>query len=497
MRCKSCNYPLWNLPDRVCPECGAPFKPSDFEFVPSAVRFCCRGCMQPYYGTTWRGHLDPVEFGCVRCGAHVHMDETVLVPTEGVHEDRTLQGANPWLDQRRGFLGRFFAGIGHAMVKPTAMARGTPMDSGLGKAAGFAMLVNVAAYSLCWAPQLALSLVGGAGMLGGTLVLVGGSVVAATVGLWVWGLLAHLMLKLTGATSGTLRHTFLALYYSAGANIMSGVFCAGFLFGWIWWVVSACLMLREMQRVSGVRAAAAVILPVLLGAGTVVGGYAYVISTTMSRIAARGGTTWTTPGVTPGAPGFGQAGASEQGVADAIGPALVAAAGVDGGRLPAHPADLVARKFVPASAFVARGTGSTELTAMVGGRTLQELDLLPPGERLEAFRQAMRGDEAGADAGATALRLGDVVLLSVAPLTLEGAAGAGLWIAVVCADPDRTGPGANAGGIWVIDASGAAQLVASSRVAGEVGAQNEARTAAGLGAIEDPRGVRHRQPGGG
>lgn len=27
MRCKRCDYPLWNLRDRKCPECGKPFAP--------------------------------------------------------------------------------------------------------------------------------------------------------------------------------------------------------------------------------------------------------------------------------------------------------------------------------------------------------------------------------------------------------------------------------------------------------------------------------------
>ena len=37
MFCKSCNYPLWNINTRQCPECGAPFKPSDFQFALNEV----------------------------------------------------------------------------------------------------------------------------------------------------------------------------------------------------------------------------------------------------------------------------------------------------------------------------------------------------------------------------------------------------------------------------------------------------------------------------
>lgn len=31
MRCKTCNYRLWNLAGRTCPECGTGFRPSGFE----------------------------------------------------------------------------------------------------------------------------------------------------------------------------------------------------------------------------------------------------------------------------------------------------------------------------------------------------------------------------------------------------------------------------------------------------------------------------------
>ena len=33
MRCKTCDYPLWNLTTRVCPECGTPFLPSQFDIT--------------------------------------------------------------------------------------------------------------------------------------------------------------------------------------------------------------------------------------------------------------------------------------------------------------------------------------------------------------------------------------------------------------------------------------------------------------------------------
>ena len=119
MRCRTCDYALWNLPARLCPECGAAFRPSDFEFVPNSVRFCCPHCDQVYYGTTATGHLEPDRFDCVRCGERIAMDEMVLRPHEGLAEHLTQLGSNPWLQRhRRGRFKAWCATIGAALVSP-------------------------------------------------------------------------------------------------------------------------------------------------------------------------------------------------------------------------------------------------------------------------------------------------------------------------------------------------------------------------------------------
>ena len=59
MHCRNCEYALWNLTTRECPECGTAFRPSEYEFVPQSVRFCCPHCDHPYYGTGEKGHIEP------------------------------------------------------------------------------------------------------------------------------------------------------------------------------------------------------------------------------------------------------------------------------------------------------------------------------------------------------------------------------------------------------------------------------------------------------
>ena len=71
MRCPTCDYSLWNLTAKACPECGGTFSTRDFEFVPNTVRFGCPHCNQSYYGTGPRGYLEPDVFDCVSCGRRV------------------------------------------------------------------------------------------------------------------------------------------------------------------------------------------------------------------------------------------------------------------------------------------------------------------------------------------------------------------------------------------------------------------------------------------
>ena len=105
MNCKTCEYSLWNLTTGKCPECGELFAPSEFEFKPNAVHFCCPNCEQVYFGTTPTGHLLPPEFDCVQCGRQVSMDQMILRPAEGITEGDTQADFNPWLE--RGRRGRF------------------------------------------------------------------------------------------------------------------------------------------------------------------------------------------------------------------------------------------------------------------------------------------------------------------------------------------------------------------------------------------------------
>ncbi|GJM18619.1 MAG: hypothetical protein DHS20C14_08320 [Phycisphaeraceae bacterium] len=287
MECKTCGYSLWNLPDRTCPECGSGFKPSDFNFRLGTVRFHCPHCQQAYYGTDANGHLVPRAFDCVSCSRHIHMDETLLLPAEGVSESGTIAHEQPWLDRpNRGFFRAWWKTVTMSLFQPISLMKGTPPGSPLGRAWGFAV-VNLA---LIFGATLAITVVcmgalaamvanaqGGAAGLGPMMVFQLVSQVGFFVGFAIyvalWILSAHATLRVTGGSKHTMRVTAQAILYASGTYSISLIPCVGG-FAMVWWIVSAILMLAAGQGVSGGRATLAVLLLPVLTILAFVGMYA-------------------------------------------------------------------------------------------------------------------------------------------------------------------------------------------------------------------------------
>ena len=160
MRCKACDYPLWNLRARQCPECGLPFRPDEFEFRPNSVCFCCPHCNQSYYGTDAHGHLEPPAFNCVTCGRHVVMNEMVLLPAEGLDEKHTKAAVNPWLERHReGWWRSWFRSIGQALASPGQLMKGTPVESSMKQAWWYFTATLVLVFAASFIPAVAFSMV--------------------------------------------------------------------------------------------------------------------------------------------------------------------------------------------------------------------------------------------------------------------------------------------------------------------------------------------------
>ncbi|MDX2148110.1 MAG: Yip1 family protein [Planctomycetota bacterium] len=287
-RCRQCDYPLWTVRGRQCPECGSAFKPSDFEFQPSSVRFSCPHCDQDYYGTSNSGHLIPAAFNCVRCQKPVEMDEMVLSPTEGLREEQTGFASNPWLDRlkperRRGLLGAWWKTVVMSMLHPGELMRATPVDAPRSQAIWFLIFTGIVYFLLGLGMLLLIPLVvagfqgarGVASSIAGAISAVSVfSLLGLVVATLLWAMASHAVLRLGGRTRGGPSWTLQAFAYSFGANLLNAIPVLNICIGWagsIWWVISAVFMVKEGQRVSGGRASLAVLTPLVI-AGIILGG---------------------------------------------------------------------------------------------------------------------------------------------------------------------------------------------------------------------------------
>lgn len=490
MRCKSCQYPLWNLTARVCPECGEPFRPSDFTFALNSVRFMCPHCSQPYYGTSEQGHLVPPEFDCVRCGRHIHMDQMVLLPTEGVAEERTRPEGSPWLERKdKGAVAGWFTTVWWALFQPTRLMRSTPMGSSTASAAWFALLTNGAFFALdvmlLGALILFTSFLSGFGGGGSGIefvVMLAGWFVGLIAMIGLWTLLAHGILLITGQTAGGMGRTAQAICYASAANVITSVPCLGVYLSpiaLIWWAIAATFMTIEGQRVSGWRAFLAVAGPPLVLVTVLVAGFIWMLVGLSAMVSSAQVAIAQNPSILAAARPI-----QTQTVLDS----LLAFGLNHDGKAPDHVARLVLSGQLMPDTFLAGGSGTAISGPTVGGLPLITL----PGAG-DAGTAAVDRAAAGLPQGTVAYRLGDYVFTYPGIDLSRG--DPGLWI-VVCA-PDQAAPGTNriAGAtVPVGRLGGTVTPIASTAFSAALAEQNALRAQYGLLPLPDPALVSEGQP---
>jgi hypothetical protein len=488
MHCKSCDYPLWNLKARICPECGEPFRPSEFEFVPNSVQFCCPHCDQAYYGTAANGHLRPKSFTCVHCTQPVDMDEMVLRPTEGVTERQTMLRSNPWLDRKnRGWFRGWFGTIGMAMGMPIGLMRATPERSSQLEAWWFALLTLSVSVFCGVSFFVVFSVVVDGGMNGpdllyaltSILVMLLSVVLGAALLIVIWGGVTHLMLVITGGCAHSIRRTYQAVCYSSGPMVTLAVPCLGLMLGfpflWIWWVVSAILMVAEGQRVHGGRATLAVLVFPMIAVCVVVASYAVMAYAAFQSIPPGGfNTTWVS--------------GAQQAELATVSTALQAYVSDHNGTWPAHAAELIDPdnpSALTSAQFVSAVTTTFEDQVPVGDATLGDLSTMGSLER----RAALDAAAASLPSNVIAHRVGDFVFTyhGVDP---DSAAG-DLWIAIYSPDPGGNFPPNT---YFVAHLDGTVSQIQSWMLPGSLQQQNASRAAEGLPALPPPEQVTHDSP---
>lgn len=476
MRCRQCDYRLWNIAGRACPECGTPFKPSDYEFVANSVRFCCPHCAQEYYGTGEKGHLVPREFDCVSCGRRIDMDQMLLRPAEEVPEEHTAVEYNPWTQRAR--LGRFKAWYQtcvKAMIAPDALIRNTPADSPLKDAVTFALLTQGAV--VIFGPMVFMLLpigmmvfLGGVGVMSlMALILIPLVFMLTMLSLLFWAACTHAALRMMGAAEPFPR-TLLVICYSGGANALAAIPCVNFITSQvssIWWLISAILMLRESHRVSGGRAALAV-----LAAPVFIAIVALSMFLSFGAWAAR-----TMPTLANTMPGFVLPSVSWT-------TALINDADPVTGAGPAHVITLIDSGAVPLTDLFAPASVTTAADVPVGRGSLEDFF----GQSADVRATLMSQMAFVGASSAAAYRFGDLVF-TYPGIDLR-APPADLWLWVMSPDPEVNGEVDDDGMIVLGAGDGSVMQCQSRHFDAYLAAQNLIRERHNLPALPDLRTMR-------
>jgi hypothetical protein len=505
MRCKQCDYPLWNLKARTCPECGRPFAPSEFGFVPNSVRFCCPACDQSYYGTGEGGHLVPAEFDCTSCGTHLRMDEMILRPASGVPEKHTRVDVVPWLERAKGSrIKAWLKTIGLGIIAPGRLMGALPSQPRAGAAWGYAAL-TICAIMFCFAGLAgfvgaSLNIGFGSGkdalemlLVGG--MFAGGGVVLFLFALMLWGLATHVLLRIGRGTPHSIGRTYEALCYSIGSNAPIAVPCLGFYLipvGALWWMANAVIMTIRRHEVSALRGCFAVLAPpVLVGVLATAAGF---------------GGLWHLMSRLPEIMAEAQAEA-EMGQAQIQLDAVLEYATEGDGSGPAHMIELLVDDTLSSADFVltdvvsqvtiSTGTSGTHqfesrsetdvADVPLADTTLERFPEIPDDRRGAVMEKIL----AVLPAGMIAHRVGDYVY-TYHGMDLQ-AADPDLWVLVVSPDPDINS-GGYGGDVVVGRADGAVERLDLSFFPAELADQNAVRAAGGLPPLPDPMSVTHSRP---
>ncbi|MEE8130066.1 MAG: Yip1 family protein, partial [Vicinamibacterales bacterium] len=433
--------------------------------------------------------LEPDAFDCVQCGRHITLDEMVLSPAEGVADHQTKVGSNPWLERSR--TGRFkgwWATIVQAMMSPHRLAQGTPETSSLGQAWWFAIVTSAVTIVISMVPAMCLGLAlplfmpqGQAGAPPAAL-LAAAMAAGVTFGVvfgfvfllvlaWMWALVTHLLLRISGSGHGPLRVTLQSILYSSGTIVLSAVPCVGNV-AMVWWIVSAVLMVKESHDITGIRATFTVLAGPVVAMVLFIALYMGMIATAFVGAAGMGTTV--------------PAQLSTQSTQTVL-TVLVRYAAANGNRGPAHALQLVLDPGLREQDFIDPYTATIPMDVPVGRTTLADLAFDGPDERPAVIEQAA----AALPDGVVAHRVGDFVF-TYHGAVLDGRA-PGLWLVVMTPDP---GTVQIAGSMPVVvgRADGTTLLIPLARFTARFNQQNHLRAAQGLPPLPYPPTLTHESP---
>jgi len=290
MRCRQCDYLLFNLTRSECPECGRPFRVDDYRFELVSVSFHCPHCDQAYYGNDERGLPVPRSFTCVNCKSPVTLNELRVVPER---PDAMGFIGSAWDNRHQhGLFSAWWATFRQLIFQPSSFYRDQT-----GKSIREAWLFSMIASYIGIVPAMGFQILlvwvllsgsvipvpsGGAPPPGvlpmmmisyGVIALVGPLFVPFVAG-GIYTLTIQLGLLALVPQRRSMETTFRTVLYSFGVYAMYAIPGCGSAIGGIWQLVVLIIGIREVHGTTGWRAAIAVLWPIVV----LLGFYLFVIA---------------------------------------------------------------------------------------------------------------------------------------------------------------------------------------------------------------------------
>lgn len=278
MRCRNCDYLLFNLTGRECPECGRAFDVADYHFAPGEVSFHCPHCDQAYLGNDEYGLPSPRRFRCAKCGQEVSLNELRVVPERGGADGRI---GSAWDNRRHyGLVSAWWSTFKETLTQPTTFYR-----EHVGQSIGEAWLFSMIASYIGMVPAMIVQTLIAWGFMKGALAIgaIPGASVAPPIAFFAlfYGLLALVMPPLMPFIVGgfyalTTQLALLVLVpqrqpfsatlrtamYSMSAYALYAVpICGGYV-GGIWQLVIYVNGIKEVHHTNGWIAAIAALWPI-------------------------------------------------------------------------------------------------------------------------------------------------------------------------------------------------------------------------------------------